>query len=283
MNRRPDTTLDETPTYLDQIVPAVRQRLEERKRRRPPSLLMSLSGPAGLPPDRASFVDALRRPNVTLIAEVKRASPSKGPIRPELDVPSLVTAYERGGAAALSVLTEDDHFSGALADLEAAATASALPILRKDFIVDEYQVHEARVFGASAVLLIAALLPGSHLPELADLARSLGLDALVEVHDRAELERALAVDGAVIGVNNRDLRTFKVSIETTLQLAPLVPDDRILVSESGIASSTDVEQLAARGVDAVLVGESLLRQPDVEAAARALSAASVTPTQRRNR
>ncbi len=159
---------------------------------------------------------------------MKRASPSKGPIRPDLEVGSIVKAYEAAGARAVSVLTEQDHFGGSLDDLRAAAASTGLPLLRKDFIVDAYQVHEARVFGASAVLLIAALLDDAELLDLAGLANHLGLDVLLEVHDATEMTRALAVDGAIIGVNNRDLRTFAVSLETTERLAGSGPSGEVV-------------------------------------------------------
>ena len=256
----------QTGTYLDRIVPSVLQRLEARKRARPLSILEGLPGPTGRP----SFAEAMREPGISLIAEVKRASPSKGPIRPSLDVGEIVGAYDRGGARALSVLTEQDHFRGSLDDLEQAVSASKLPVLRKDFIVDEYQIHEARVFGASAVLLIAGLLSDERLAGLAALADTLGLDVLFEVHDREELQRALPVETAIIGVNNRDLRTFEVSLGTTVELARLVPPGRLLVGESGISTRADVERLEACGVDGMLVGEGLLSARDVEWATRAL-------------
>ncbi len=223
-----------------------------------------------MPSRRASFAQALGGEGIALIAEVKRASPSKGPIRPDLDVADLVAQYEAAGAAAVSVLTEQDFFLGSLEDLKTAAAYAGLPLLCKDFIVDEYQLYEARVAGASAVLLIAALLNDQQLLELAGVAQALGMDVLLEVHDEAELERAMSVDGVVLGINNRDLRTFRVSLETTEQLGGLVPADRLLVSESGISTCEDVRRLAAAGVDAVLVGESLLAAGDVQAAAAAL-------------
>lgn len=255
-----------TVTYLDRIMPAVRERLDERRGRLPLAELQALEAPSARP----SFTSAISVPGVSLIAEVKRASPSKGPIRPDLEVRALVQAYEQAGARAVSVLTEQDHFLGSPDDLWAAVAATTLPVLRKDFIVDAYQVHEARVGGASAVLLIAALLDDGELRDLSGLAVRLDLDVLLEVHDEAELARALAVDCAIIGVNNRDLRTFAVSLETTERLTGLVPSGRLLVSESGIRDHADVVKLASLGVDGVLVGESLLREPDVGAAARAL-------------
>jgi indole-3-glycerol phosphate synthase len=255
------------PSYLDAIVPDVRRRLAEREARLPRAALEKMSPPS----PRHSFANALRAPGVSVIAEVKRFSPSKGAIRPELDVPSLVAEYEAGGAAAVSVLTEGDHFHGSLTDLQLAAAATSLPLLRKDFILDPYQVLEARAYGASAVLLIAALLDDPTIRALAALALESSMDVLLEVHDREELERALTLGEAIIGINNRDLRTFEVSLETTLRLAAGVPAGRLLVSESGITDRADVERLAMAGVDAVLVGESLLRQDAVAAAVGSLS------------
>ena len=253
-------------SYLDVIVPDVRRRLAERKATTP---LANLEKAGGLGA-RPSFAAALRGRGLSVIAEAKRFSPSKGPIRPDLDVATLVAAYEAGGAAAVSVLTEGDHFRGSLEDLRTAACATALPLLRKDFIVDAYQVHEARAFGASAVLLIAALLDDRDLHALAALARDLDMDVLLEVHDASEMARALEVEDVAIGINNRDLRTFEVSLQTSLRLAGLVPAHRLLVAESGIKDRADVEALASAGVDAVLVGESLLRQGEAAAAVSAL-------------
>jgi indole-3-glycerol phosphate synthase len=253
-------------TYLDRIVPAVRRRLEERTR------LLLPGGPASLPESgpRPSFAAAIAAPGLSLIAEVKRSSPSKGLIRPDLDVGETVHAYEAAGARAVSVLTEQDHFLGSLDDLHTAAAHTALPLLCKDFIIDGHQVHEAHAAGASAVLLIAALLSDEELRGLSGLALDLGLDVLLEVHDEPELARALAIDAAVIGINNRDLRTFAVSLETTARLARRVPAGRLLVSESGIRGRGDAEWLAALGVDGILVGESILRSADAQAAIRAL-------------
>jgi len=254
-------------SYLDAILPDVRRRLAERKARVPQTELVRTSAPG----PRPSFAEALRAPGVSVIAEVKRFSPSKGPIRPDLDVGSLVAAYEAGGAAAVSILTEEDHFGGSLTDLRVAAANTRLPLLRKDFIIDPYQVHEARAFGASAVLLIAAILDDRALRDLSALVADLGLDVLLEVHDEREMARALDVDGVVIGINNRDLRTFEVSLETSIRLAVLVPTGRLLVSESGIRRRADLERLASAGIDAVLVGESLLREATVAAAVSALA------------
>jgi indole-3-glycerol phosphate synthase len=243
-------------SYLDAILPDVRRRLAERKARLPQADLEKVSASGR----RLSFAEALGAPGVSVIAEVKRFSPSKGAILPDLDVGSLVAAYEAGGAAAVSVLTEGDHFGGSLADLRQAAASTALPLLRKDFMVDAYQVHEARAFGASAVLLIAAILDDRAVGVLSRVAEALGMDVLLEVHDEREMVRALDVERAVIGINNRDLRTFEVSLQTSLRLAGLVPAGRLLVSESGIRDHRDLEELASVGVDAVLVGESLLRE-----------------------
>ena len=267
-----------SPTYLDRIMPAVLRRLEERKQRLPEDELAGTPTAAG---PRPSFAGAIGAPGVSLIAEVKRASPSKGAIHPDLDVDQVVRAYETGGARAISVLTEHDHFRGSLDDLRVAAECTGLPLLRKDFIVDAYQIHEARVFGASAVLLIATLLTDDDLHRLAALALDLGLDVLLEVHDAAEMAQALRVPGAIIGVNNRDLRTFEVSLDTTAALASLVPRDRLLVGESGVGTRADVTRLAACGVDAVLVGESILRSADMGAAIRGLLGAAPVVAERR--
>ena len=252
--------------YLERILPRVTSRLEERRAQRSLEALASMNATEARP----SFAEAIGAEGVSVIAEVKRASPSKGPIRPDLEVGPLVADYEAAGAQAVSVLTEEDFFLGSLDDLGQAAASTSLPLLRKDFIVDEYQLREAKVYGASAVLLIAALLDDESLGLLAATAEELGLDVLLEVHDAAEMKRALAVDKAVIGINNRDLRTFEVSLETTERLAGLVPAGRLLVSESGIRTRADVERVARAGVDAVLVGESLLRGENPGAAIRSL-------------
>jgi indole-3-glycerol phosphate synthase len=253
-------------TYLDRIVAAVLRRLEERKARIP---LDSLCG-ATWPEPRVSFAQAVAEPGMSLIAEVKRASPSKGPMRPDLDVADLVRAYQAAGARAVSVLTEEDHFAGSLEDLRIAAESTALPLLRKDFVVDPYQVYEARANGASAVLLIAALLDDRQLRDLSGLAFDIGLDVLLEVHDEAEMSRALDVPGVVVGINNRDLRSFQVSLERAVALAEMVPASRLLVGESGIRERADIERLAGAGIDGVLVGEVLVRSADPVAAVRAL-------------
>jgi indole-3-glycerol phosphate synthase len=210
-----------------------------------------------------------------VIAEVKKASPSKGVIRADFDPAAIARSYEAGGAACLSVLTDVDFFQGADACLVAARQACSLPVLRKDFIVDAYQLHEARALGADCVLLIAAALDDAQLADFAALAGGLGLDALAEVHDAAELERVLrlpSADGRVplVGINNRNLRTFDVSLDTTLAMKDAVPADRTLVTESGILAPADVARMRAAGVHAFLVGEAFMREPDPGAALQRL-------------
>lgn len=217
------------------------------------------------------FASALRRPSeVALLAEIKRRSPSAGPIRPDATPAEVATAYRAGGAAALSVLTDRDYFDGSLAALKSARAAVELPLLRKDFTIDPLQVFEARAAGADAILLIARILDDGQLTELLGLAADLGLDSLVEVHDAGELQRALAVGATLVGVNNRDLRTFRTELDLSLRLAAGVPPAVTLVAESGIRTRDDVQRLGAAGVDAILVGESLMRQPDLVAGTGAL-------------
>jgi indole-3-glycerol phosphate synthase len=224
-------------------------------------------------PAPRGFRAALAAPGrVALIAECKRRSPGAGDIFPDLDPVALTSGYERAGAAALSVLTDRRYFGGALEDLVAVRDATGIPLLQKDFIVSRIQLLEARAAGADAVLLIVRILSDALLAELHAEASALGMDVLVEVHDAAELERAVALGADLIGINNRDLSTFTTDLGTTERLAGAAPGDAVLVSESGIRSVADVERLGSAGVDAILVGETLLRAPDPEAEAASLAA-----------
>jgi len=225
------------------------------------------------PPVRSFRESLATAGEVSLIAELKRASPSRGLIREDFDVPTLASAYERGGARALSVLTEPDFFQGSFEYVEAARRASRLPVLAKDFFLTPYQIYEARSHGADAVLLIVAALSDQELSDFRALATDLGLAALVEVHNEHELGRALACGADIVGINNRDLRTFEVDLATTEELSPLVPAGVLKVAESGIVTPDDVARVAAAEVDAMLVGESLMRSEDVEESTRILVAA----------
>ncbi len=229
----------------------------------------SLSELRGLPlygQERRGFTAALGLPGRRIIAEIKKASPSRGVIRQDFEAALHARQYEQGGAACLSVLTDREYFSGSLACLEDARAACALPLLRKDFMVDEWQLTEARAHGADAVLLIVAALPGSQLDELYVAANEEGLDVLVEVHDEIEMERAAAIGAALIGINNRDLKTFNTSTDVTRRLAPLAPEGALLVSESGLGQAGELGQLEEIGVTAFLLGESLMSAADPGAA-----------------
>ena len=214
-----------------------------------------------LPPPR-DFQTALAKPGISLIAEVKKSSPSAGVIAGELEPETISLEYETGGAAAISVLTESTYFGGELAELIAVKRAVKIPVLRKDFIIAPYQIYEARAAGADAILLIAELLNREDLSDYLRLAHNLGLSCLVESHNREELEKAIESGAEIIGVNNRNLKTLKVDLETSIKLLPLIPGDRIRVSESGIKTAANVENVSGAGADAILVGETLVRSKD---------------------
>jgi indole-3-glycerol phosphate synthase len=250
-------------TILDRILAETRAEVERRKRDVPLE---------ELPRRRRSFRAALRGPGMGVIAEFKRRSPSAGALREDADLPEIVGAYEHGGAVALSVLTEGPNFDGSLEDLRAARAVSELPILRKDFIVDPYQLQEARAAGADAVLLIVAALSSGELESLHDRAHAMGLDVLVEVHDDEELQSALGHGAEIVGINNRDLRDFSVDMERTARLMSRIPSSVTVVSESGISTAAQLHRLRQAGVHAVLVGETLMRSVDPAGALRALRA-----------
>lgn len=267
---------------LDDLVSATRERLAVRKALVPEGALRERLRAMGEPRD---FAHCLARPGVSIIAEIKRASPSRGALNMTLEPNQLAVEYAQGGADALSVLTEETRFCGSLTDLILVrqaldAAGYALPILRKDFIIDFYQLLEARAAGADAVLLIVAALDGESLAALYAQSLDLGLTPLVEVHTRAELERALALRPRVIGINNRDLRDFSISLETTHLLRPLVPPSCLVVSESGIRTPAEMNRLASWRVDAALIGESLVTAPSAAAHLRALKEAALQEVER---
>jgi indole-3-glycerol phosphate synthase len=248
---------------LAKILAAKAEEVAAAKSARP---FPAVDAEARLTPPPRGFVWAMRtriaQNKPAVIAEIKRASPSRGVLRESFDAASIAAAYERGGATCLSVLTDRRFFQGASEHLVEARIASELPALRKDFIVDEYQIAESRALGADAILLIVAALDDARLAALEERAIDYRMDVLVEVHDEVELERALKLKTPLIGINNRDLRTFEVSLETTIDLAAKTPKDRVIVTESGIVASEDVARLRARGVNAFLVGEAFMRAPD---------------------
>jgi len=258
------------PTILERIVTAKRKEIEARKAAVP---IWVISQQADAAPATKDFASALARgagDPIRLIAEFKRASPSKGIIRDDLDPADVARFYEAAGASAMSVLTDGPFFSGSLGDLRAARAAVDLPLLRKDFILEWYQLLETRAAGADAVLLIVAALSDESLDSLQKSAKDLGLAALVEVHNEGELRRALATNAKLVGINNRDLHTFEVSLDTTTQLQAEIPSGIVVVGESGIHSRADALKLQEAGVDAMLVGEYLMQQPDPGNAAREL-------------
>ena len=256
-------------TILDTLAEHARARTERNKGRVSFDMMkkqaLSMNEDTGYP-----FEKALGAPGISFICEVKKASPSKGLIAAEFPYLSIAREYEAAGAAAISCLTEPDFFLGSDEYLREIAAAVKIPVLRKDFTVDPYMIYEAKVLGASAVLLICAILSDSELLEYGKIARALGLSALVEAHDEREVERALRVEHGIVGVNNRDLKTFTVDCGNSVRLRKMVPDDRLFVSESGIRTAEDIAVLRQNGTDAVLIGETLMRSPDKAAVLREL-------------
>lgn len=242
---------------LERILEVKRAEIAAAQRAVPLEALKKRTGP----PVR-DFVGALRAKRPAVIAEIKRASPSRGVLREDFDPAAIARSYEKAGAACLSVLTDRQFFKGSGADLQAARSVCSLPVLRKDFVIDPYQVHESRAMGADCILLIAACLSTDEMQELEAIANASGMAVLVEVHDAQELERALKLRTPLVGINNRDLKTFETSLETTLRLLARVPPDRLVVTESGILSDADVTRMRSAGVEAFLVGEALMRAAD---------------------
>lgn len=253
----------DTPDILKKILQRKAEEITERAQRL--SMRELSQQVEGAPPVR-SFSNAIAKRistnQLAIIAEIKKASPSKGVLRGNFHPVAIARSYEKGGATCLSVLTDHDFFQGSESDLRMARGACELPILRKDFIIDPYQVYEARVIGADCILLIAAALGDTLMAELAQLAEHLNMDVLVEVHDAEELERALALNTLLIGINNRNLRNFEAKLETTLSLLPQIPADRLVVTESGIHTSTDIMKMKQAGVSAFLIGETFIRAAD---------------------
>ena len=258
---------------LARILADKREHVSRSKQRRP---LGAVAAAAREAPPVRGFADrlaaAVRAGGYGLIAEIKRASPSRGLVRPDFDPAALAGAFEAGGAACISVLTDEPYFQGADSFLVAARAAVRLPVLRKDFLFDPYQIVESRALGADCVLVIMAAVDDACARELDDAARELGMDVLVEVHDRGEMDRALALEARLIGINNRDLKTLAVDLSATERLASLVPAERVLVSESGLDSAGDLARMSRAGANCFLIGESLMRADDVAAATRALLA-----------
>ncbi len=259
------------PSVLQKILASKRDGVDTRRGKQSAAELRARI--ADLAPCRdfaSALAERVARKAPAIIAEFKRASPSAGWIGRDADPAAIARAYELGGAACMSVLTDVEYFRGSDADLQAARAACTLPVIRKDFVVDEYQVFETRALGADAMLLIAAALDDVRLRDFSALGAELGLSVLVEVHDQAELERALAVPGRLLGINNRDLHRFETRLETSEQLAPQVPSERIVVAESGLHTRADIERMQAAGIHAFLIGESVMRSTDPEQALREL-------------
>jgi len=263
--------MSEAPDILKRILRHKVVEVGERRAQAPVTQLLdrirSISGTRGF---AAALDRRIDQGYPAIIAEIKRASPSQGRLRDSFDVAEIARSYEDAGATCLSVLTDREFFDGDDAYLDQARRATKLPVLRKDFMIDSYQVYEARCIGADCILLVVAALGDTQLADLAGLARELGMDVLVEVHDSSELDRALALDGVMLGINNRDLRTFTTSIDTTLDLLAAVPAGRTVVTESGIRTPEDVARLRARGVHAFLIGEAFMRAADPGAELRCL-------------
>ena len=271
MNHLLRPALPRRDDILQKILARKAEEVASRAAARP---LAEVRAEAGAQPPARGFAAAIEARiaagDPAVISEVKKASPSKGVIRPDFHPADIARSYESGGAACLSVLTDRDFFQGGDADLQHARAACALPVLRKDFTIDPYQVYEARALGADCILLIVAALSDGQLAELCGVAMEQGLDVLVEVHDIDELERAIQVPAPLLGINNRSLRSFEVSLDTTLALRNAVPRDRRLVTESGIHAAADVARMRAAGVEAFLVGEAFMREPDPGHALRSL-------------
>lgn len=269
------STVRQSGTYLDRITVRTAEDVPLRAASVPVGELRARGANQPAP---VSLFHALKRPGLGVIAEFKRASPSKGRFPAEIDPVSVAREYIAGGASAISCLTDEPFFQGSLADLAAVAQVShadrsPVPVLRKDFVIDPYQIYEARAFGADAILLIVACLTPAQLREFREEAASLGMDSLVEAHDEDEVAAALDSGAKVVGINNRDLRDFHVDLATTERLAPLIPPDRAIIGESGIFTAADADRLGRAGCDAVLVGESLILQPDRAQAVRSLTGA----------
>lgn len=254
---------------LDQLAASTRKRVEQRKKEIPLTVIKA-KAQALLAADDFPFEKALAAPGMSFICEVKKASPSKGLIAPDFPYLQIAKDYEAAGAAAISVLTEPEYFLGSDQYLREIAQTVSIPVLRKDFTVDDYQIYEAKTLGASAVLLICALLTEEQLKEFLQIAHGLGLSALVEAHDEAEVKKAIRAGARIIGVNNRDLKTFTVDVNNSVRLRNLIPSDKIYVSESGIRGAANVGILYRNGTNAVLIGETLMRSPDKAAMLREL-------------